>query len=158
MKKLIIPIVVWAFWGCEKDPTGNENGDSEIVGNWQGQPYNQGSVLTEHESGTPLDANFSINNNSMDIRLYIYEESAEYLDLVWDYTLNETTSPKQIDMILTVACKSGSNGAPMLGIYKLKDNTLTLATNGLCDYENLPRPTSFDYTLGNGIVWILTKQ
>ena len=146
------------FIGCEKDPTGNENGDSELVGNWQGQPYNQGSVLTEHESGTPLDANFSINANSMDIRLYIYEESAEYLDLVWAYTLNKSTNPKQIDITVTAACKSANNGMPYLGIYKIEDNTLTIVTNGMCENTDSPRPTSFDQNLMEGIFWILTKQ
>ena len=146
MQKLIILITALAFWGCEKDPTGNENGDSELVGNWQGYIIEDGGIKE--------DVVFTISADIMDI--HIYENLGDdEIYMTWSYSINNDASPKQIDITITEYPLSEFIGATILSIYKIEGNVLTIVFK---EFDHDIRPTSFDYSDGNTNLFVLTKQ
>ena len=134
---LALPIFIMAVIGCNLTPVPDRN---ELKGNWTGRMVGDPDNIWKYE-------------------FYDSTMRALYNDLEYyrgAYTVNTAATPKQLNVYIDSSLDFSSIGKTVLAIYKISNDTLTLA--GKVPGET-PRPVDFVQNLGAGIaVTVMEKD
>ena len=138
-----------AFWGCDDNSTGSDNGSSDSVTELEG------TWIGTDDEGNPVTMNF--NGNVCDFALSAH--GTVYSTFTADFQIHSNENPKEIDMTITSSVIDGeidtAVGMSPLGIYMIEDDILTIYNT-----INPPRPTSFEIedTEGNLFMFVILSK
>ena len=142
MKNLLFAAMM--MWSPAPSPTTGEDPKDVLQGVWQAKSTKADGKDAPEEAVKRIKVTFKGDKVVVGNRNDDTEEES-------DYTLDATKTPKQI----TIVRKEGAK--PIQGIYKLKDEELTICIRHESSDEG--RPTEFASTEGSKLVLIvLTKQ